>query len=169
MAEVRQRAKAADPTIAPSSPPSAKPTAKKTSGFGVTDVLRILGGILLLNCALSYFVTSSSLTWGWRPWYSKPGVVATWLVRYHPATPPKATSLTKTPKTERTHLPNRHRTIRLQRQRRKQTSLHSPKRHHLRRQRRPQRLRPRRQLQFLRRQGRHTRLHNRLFPRGLDT
>jgi predicted heme/steroid binding protein len=82
MAEVRQRAKAADPTIAPSSPPSAKPTAKKTSGFGVTDVLRILGGILLLNCALSYFVTSSSLTWGWRPWYSKPGVVATWLVRY---------------------------------------------------------------------------------------
>jgi hypothetical protein len=80
MAEVRQRAKAADPTIAPSEPPSAKPT-KKSSGFGLTDVLRILGGILLLNCALSYFVTSSSLTWGWRPWYSKPSVVATWLVR----------------------------------------------------------------------------------------
>jgi hypothetical protein len=82
MAEVRQRAKAADPTVAPTEPPSAKPikATKKTSGFGVTDVLRILGGILLLNCALSYFVTSSSLTWGWRPWYSKPGVVASWLV-----------------------------------------------------------------------------------------
>ncbi|THW33240.1 cytochrome b5 [Aureobasidium pullulans] len=39
----------------------------------------MLGGILLLNCTLSYFVTSSSLTWGWRPWYSKPGVVASWL------------------------------------------------------------------------------------------
>jgi predicted heme/steroid binding protein len=99
MAEVRQRVKAADPTIAPSSPPSAKPTTKKSSGFGVTDILRILGGILLLNCALSYFITSSSLTWGWRPWYSKPGVVATWLVRFcflpTPTTPPKATSLTK--------------------------------------------------------------------------
>jgi hypothetical protein len=82
MAEIRQRAKAADPTVAPSEPPSAKPikATKKGSGFGVTDVLRILGGILLLNCALSYFVTSSSLTWGWRPWYSKPGVVASWLV-----------------------------------------------------------------------------------------
>ncbi|KEQ85132.1 cytochrome b5, partial [Aureobasidium pullulans EXF-150] len=49
------------------------------SGFSFTDVLRVLGGILLLNCTLSYFVTSSSLTWGWRPWYSKPGVVASWL------------------------------------------------------------------------------------------
>ena len=90
MAEVRQRAKAADPTVAPSEPPSSKPI-KKSSGFGVTDVLRILGGILLLNAALSYFVTSSSLTWGWRPWYSKPGVVASWLVRpfsFTPTTPP---------------------------------------------------------------------------------
>jgi hypothetical protein len=89
MAEVRQRAKAADPTVAPSEPPSAKPikATKKGSGFGVTDVLRILGGILLLNCALSYFVTSSSLTWGWRPWYSKPGVVASWLVRCLASTP----------------------------------------------------------------------------------
>ncbi|THV92973.1 cytochrome b5 [Aureobasidium pullulans] len=79
MAEVRQRAKAADPTVAPAEPISAKTTKPKKSGFSFTDVLRVLGGILLLNCTLSYFVTSSSLTWGWRPWYSKPGVVASWL------------------------------------------------------------------------------------------
>lgn len=87
MAEVRQRAKAADPTVAPAEPTSAKTTKPKKSGFSFTDVLRMLGGILLLNCTLSYFVTSSSLTWGWRPWYSKPGVVASWLV-YLPTSPP---------------------------------------------------------------------------------
>ena len=87
MAEVRQRAKAADPTVAPAEPTSAKTTKPKKSGFSFTDVLRVLGGILLLNCTLSYFVTSSSLTWGWRPWYSKPGVVASWLV-YLPTSPP---------------------------------------------------------------------------------
>lgn len=41
-------------------------------GFGVVDVLRILGGILLLSCTLSYFITNESITWGWRPWFSKP-------------------------------------------------------------------------------------------------
>ncbi|KAG9557886.1 cytochrome b5, partial [Aureobasidium melanogenum] len=80
MAEVRQRAKAADPTVAPKEPSNSNTkSTNKSSGFSFTDVLRVLGGILLLNCALSYFVTSSSLTWGWRPWYSKPAVVASWL------------------------------------------------------------------------------------------
>jgi hypothetical protein len=174
MAEVRQRAKAVDPTIAPSEPPSAKPikTSKKGSGFGVTDVLRILGGILLLNCALSYFVTSSSLTWGWRPWYSKPGVVASWLVRCSsatPTTPPKMHSLTRHTKTERTNLPNRRRTLRVRRHRCIKTSLHSTKRHNLRRQRRPPRLRQRRQLQLFRRQRCHSCIHHWMFPRRFDT
>lgn len=81
MVEVRQRAKAADPTVAPKEPSNTTSSnKKKSSGFSFTDVLRVLGGILLLNCALSYFVTSSSLTWGWRPWYSKPALVASWLV-----------------------------------------------------------------------------------------
>ncbi|KAL1302817.1 hypothetical protein AAFC00_003154 [Neodothiora populina] len=50
-----------------------------TNSLGVTDVLRILGGLLLLNCAISYFVTNSSVTWGWRPWYSKPGELRAWM------------------------------------------------------------------------------------------
>ena len=171
MAEVRQRAKAADPTVAPSEPPSSKPI-KKSSGFGVTDVLRILGGILLLNAALSYFVTSSSLTWGWRPWYSKPGVVASWLVRpshFAPNYPSRQeTSLTRVCNTERTSLPQRPRTPHLQRPRPEQTSLRSSERHHLRRQRRPPRLRPGRQLQLFRRQRCHPRVHHWLFPGRSD-
>ncbi|CAD0111934.1 unnamed protein product [Aureobasidium uvarum] len=97
MAEVRQRTKAAEPTVAPKEPSSTNTTKpnKKSSGFSFTDVLRILGGILLLNCALSYFVTSSSLTWGWRPWYSKPAMVASWLVYLHPTTPPRNKPLTE--------------------------------------------------------------------------
>ncbi|KAI4724039.1 cytochrome b5 [Aureobasidium sp. EXF-10728] len=81
MAEIRQRTKTADPTVAPKEPSNTNPTkpTKKSSGFSFTDVLRVLGGLLLLNCALSYFVTSSSVTWGWRPWYSKPAMVASWL------------------------------------------------------------------------------------------
>lgn len=107
MAEVRQRAKAADPTVAPkeSSRPNTTSSKKKSSGFSFTDVLRVLGGILLLNCALSYFVTSSSLTWGWRPWYSKPAVVASWLVCFTPL--PLQEQATDKGKTERTSLPHR--------------------------------------------------------------
>ncbi|KAF2104671.1 cytochrome b5 [Rhizodiscina lignyota] len=48
-------------------------------GFGVLDVIRILGGLLLLSSALSYFVTQESITWGWRPWFSKPQHVMAWL------------------------------------------------------------------------------------------
>ncbi|KAI5196903.1 cytochrome b5 [Aureobasidium subglaciale] len=81
MAEVRKRAKAADATVAPkeASTPTTTTASKKSSGVGLTDVLRVLGGLFLLSSALSYFVTSSSLTWGWRPWYSKPALVASWL------------------------------------------------------------------------------------------
>ncbi|KAI5247968.1 cytochrome b5 [Aureobasidium subglaciale] len=81
MAEVRQRTKAADATVAPeeASTPTITKAGKKSSGFGLTDVLRVLGGLFLLSSALSYFVTSSSITWGWRPWYSKPALVASWL------------------------------------------------------------------------------------------
>lgn len=53
------------------------------SGLGVTDVLRILGGLLLLNCLLSYFITNNSVMWGWRPWYSRPGAVMRYIVSRH--------------------------------------------------------------------------------------
>jgi predicted heme/steroid binding protein len=44
-------------------------------GLGVIDILRLMAGGLLLNCLLSYFITSNSLTWGWRPWFFRPKVV----------------------------------------------------------------------------------------------
>jgi len=60
------------------------PSSKTKDGLGitVTDVLRILGGLLLLNSAISYFVTSNSLTWGWRPWWSKTRQLQAYVVQH---------------------------------------------------------------------------------------
>ncbi|KAF2769336.1 cytochrome b5 [Teratosphaeria nubilosa] len=48
-------------------------------GFGVLDVVRILGGLIALNCLLSYLVTNDSFTWGYRPWFTRPAVVMQYL------------------------------------------------------------------------------------------
>ncbi|KAK5129474.1 hypothetical protein LTR08_003234 [Meristemomyces frigidus] len=53
--------------------------AKREHGVGVVDILRILGGLFLLNCLLSYFVTNDSVLWGWRPWFVRPNVVMRYL------------------------------------------------------------------------------------------
>ncbi|KAK1078404.1 hypothetical protein LTR33_007265 [Friedmanniomyces endolithicus] len=53
------------------------PQTRSTSKtFGTLDLLRILGGLLLLNCLLSYFITNDSVLWGWRPWFIRPGPIA---------------------------------------------------------------------------------------------
>ncbi|KAK0280300.1 hypothetical protein LTR91_004807 [Friedmanniomyces endolithicus] len=51
-------------------------TKSTTKTFGTLDLLRILGGLLLLNCLLSYFITNDSVLWGWRPWFIRPGPIA---------------------------------------------------------------------------------------------
>jgi hypothetical protein len=44
------------------------------AGGGVLDVLRIIGGVVLLSCGLSWLVTpEKSLTWGWHPWFLRVG------------------------------------------------------------------------------------------------
>ncbi|KAH3954538.1 hypothetical protein HBH98_073470 [Parastagonospora nodorum] len=46
--------------------------AKTSSGFSVLDVLRILGGVLLLSSGLSYLSTSGeSMTWGYNAWWTR--------------------------------------------------------------------------------------------------
>lgn len=50
-----------------------------TRRVGALDVVRVLGGLLLLSSALSYFVTNESITWGWRPWFSRPDMVRAWI------------------------------------------------------------------------------------------
>ncbi|KAF2816547.1 uncharacterized protein BDZ99DRAFT_458406 [Mytilinidion resinicola] len=55
-----------------------KSTANKSSGdiggLGVLDVVRVLGGLLLLSSCLSWLSTDkSSLTWGWNPWFLRVG------------------------------------------------------------------------------------------------
>lgn len=44
-------------------------------------MLRILGGLFLLNCLLSYFITNDSVLWGYRPWFVRPAAVMRYLVR----------------------------------------------------------------------------------------
>jgi len=44
----------------------------EAAGVGVLDVLRIIGGVVLLSCGLSWLVMpEKSLTWGWNPWFSR--------------------------------------------------------------------------------------------------
>jgi hypothetical protein len=46
------------------------------------DVLRILGGILLLSSGLSYLTTSgTSMTWGYDPWWTRAREWKTLMVR----------------------------------------------------------------------------------------
>ncbi|KAK7613572.1 hypothetical protein BKA81DRAFT_97437 [Phyllosticta paracitricarpa] len=49
-------------------------------GIGVVDLLRVLGGLLLLSTALSYWVTAGdSLLWGWRPWFARGAGLRAWM------------------------------------------------------------------------------------------
>ncbi len=50
-------------------------------GISTLDILRVLGGIVVLNCALSWLVTGESVSWGYRPWFTKAGMVKAWWVR----------------------------------------------------------------------------------------
>ena len=55
---------------------------KTSSGLSVLDVLRILGGVLLLSSGLSYLATSGeSMTWGYNVWWTRAGEWKSLLVR----------------------------------------------------------------------------------------
>ena len=85
-------------TTAGNALPDTKRTSKsatpKNGGVGVMDILRILGGLFLLNCLLSYFITNDSMLWGWRPWFVRPGVVMRYLVSLSKASTRNRTELT---------------------------------------------------------------------------
>jgi len=67
-----------------SSSPAEKPSAtdedEGPSRISVLDVLRVLAGLILLSSALSYFITGNSVTWNYRPAFTKPARVKAWLV-----------------------------------------------------------------------------------------
>lgn len=45
---------------------------KTSDGLSVLDILRILGGLVLLSSGLSYLTTSGeSMTWGYNPWWTR--------------------------------------------------------------------------------------------------
>lgn len=55
--------------------------AESETRITLLDILRILGGLLLLSSALSYFITRESLFWNYRPSFTRPDVLRAWLVR----------------------------------------------------------------------------------------
>lgn len=65
-----------------------KEQAEATSnGLSVLDVLRILGGLVLLSCGLSYLSTSGeSMTWGYNPWWTRAREWKSIIVRVDPCT-----------------------------------------------------------------------------------
>lgn len=64
-----------------------KSKSEENSGIGVVDTLRIIAGLLLINCVASYFVTGDSVTWNYRPWWIRPKVLAARLVSPDTAPP----------------------------------------------------------------------------------
>jgi predicted heme/steroid binding protein len=79
--ESRQQSQASSMVGKPntSSRPKKHKKDEDSIGLSVIDILRLLAGGLLLNCLLSYFITSNSLTWGWRPWFIRPQVLLRYL------------------------------------------------------------------------------------------
>ena len=54
--------------------------ADENKPLSTLDILRILLGLLLLNSLLSYFITSDSFLWGYRPWFVRPQEVMRYFV-----------------------------------------------------------------------------------------
>jgi len=144
-------------------PKSTTTPTKSDARFKATDILRILGGLLLLNAAISYFVTSNSVTWGYRPWWSKPRQLSQFLV----STTPVSHDTELTP-TVRSRAPHRRPASRVQRRRRLEASLHRAERYHLRRLGRPPRIRSGRLLLVLRGPRRDASVHYGLFRQRSD-
>ncbi|KAI4247207.1 MAG: hypothetical protein L6R40_001550 [Gallowayella cf. fulva] len=93
MAQLRSRPTANKSTSASSTPPSSpthqhdvSPTSDPSSSDeqisrlpSPLDILRLTVGLLILSTALSYFITSDSLTWGYRPPWTQPARIKAWL------------------------------------------------------------------------------------------
>ncbi|MCJ1226857.1 hypothetical protein MMC12_003512 [Toensbergia leucococca] len=68
------------PTRAPqkTQPDHNDPAPKSPFRPSALDILRILGGLFLLSCTLSYFITNDSLFWGRRPAFTRPARIRAW-------------------------------------------------------------------------------------------
>ncbi|KAL8918202.1 MAG: hypothetical protein Q9208_007478 [Pyrenodesmia sp. 3 TL-2023] len=45
----------------------------------VLDIVRLILGLVFLSATLSYFITTDSLTWGYRPAWTRPARIRAWL------------------------------------------------------------------------------------------
>ncbi len=83
MSTVRRR-NASPPTSDPSSSSNGSAFSKLAEEdrvrISLLDILRVLAGLVLLSSILSYFITNSSLTWNYRPAWTRPAIIRSWLV-----------------------------------------------------------------------------------------
>ena len=138
------------------------------------DILRLLLLGILLSTTLSYFITSESLTWNYRPPWTRPARIRAWfvcvspfllLLPHIPLQKPSnlhthLPNLANNNISARSHPPNTHPTIPLQRHHPHLPHLPRSQRLHLRRHLLPAPLRPRWPLPFLLRPRRHARFHH---------
>ncbi|KAI9802166.1 MAG: hypothetical protein M1833_002087 [Piccolia ochrophora] len=59
--------------------PSPDLSTEDNPGLTLLDTFRFIAGLVLLSATLSYFVTNTSLTWTYRPRWTRGGVVRAWL------------------------------------------------------------------------------------------
>jgi hypothetical protein len=53
---------------------------KSSGGLSIVGILKVLLITFVLSSALSWFITGDSFLWGWSPWWSRPGVLKSWIV-----------------------------------------------------------------------------------------
>lgn len=84
MSDLRQR-KVGPETDIPATSKSPAIDAERTikterTGISLLDILRVIAGLALVSCALSYFVTGTSYTWNLDPWFLQPTRLRAWSV-----------------------------------------------------------------------------------------
>ncbi|KAI9887102.1 MAG: hypothetical protein M1823_001092 [Watsoniomyces obsoletus] len=83
MSTVRRRNVTPPPSDPPSPSSNTSPSSKLADEDQVRisflDILRILGGLILLSSILSYFILDNSLTWNYRPRWTRPSIIKSYL------------------------------------------------------------------------------------------
>lgn len=150
MSDLRQRKVVAETEIpATSKSPAIDPertTKTERTSISLLDILRVIAGLALVSCALSYFVTGTSYTWNLDPWFLQPTRLRAWSVCISQTNilthKKKSSPLTHT-RIGRASTLDRRPAPGVRRHRRIEAAVPGTERHDLRRQRGPARVRTR--------------------------
>ena len=77
----RKRSTSGSATASATATATATAPATASDVIGIYDILRLVFGLFVVSCALSFFVTGDGLFWGYRPWFTRADVLKAWIVR----------------------------------------------------------------------------------------